>query len=312
MTLRLRLVVALLALATAGLTVFGVVTFSLYAHSQYQRLDDQIRGSVPQMTAVLLDDAARAALVDRLLPRATVITPNVPEARVLADSDAEPEDLARALQSARDHDDYRAIIVKALADRFAEAFAEWLHRRARREWYAPDEQLEVDSLLRERFRGIRPAFGYPACPDHSEKAKLFELLRARDVGLDLTESFAMTPAAAVSGIYLAHPDARYFAVGRIGRDQLDRGVAEFALVGGLGAAPELHGHRLQAVADAQQRQARIEDLLRRARRAGRRAADRRERARPAHRARSAARRPGRAARAGRDAAGRSARARRRW
>jgi len=121
----------------------------------------------------------------------------------------------------REHDDYRAIMVKALADRLAEAFAEWLHRRARREWYAPDERLAEAELLRERFRGIRPAFGYPACPDHSEKTKLFDLLGARDAGLELTESFAMTPAAAVSGIYLAHPDSRYFAVGRIGRDQLE-------------------------------------------------------------------------------------------
>src|SRR5205807_9999637 len=107
----------------------------------------------------------------------------------------------------------------ALADRFAEAFAEWLHTRARREWYAPDERLEHADLIAERFRGIRPAFGYPACPDHSEKGKLFDLLEARRLGIDLTESYAMTPAAAVSGVYLAHPDARYFAVGRIGRDQ---------------------------------------------------------------------------------------------
>ncbi len=126
-----------------------------------------------------------------------------------------------AAEFAVEHDDYRAIIAKALADRLAEAFAEWLHQRARREWYAPDERLEREQLLRERFRGIRPAFGYPACPDHSEKTKLFELLRASEAGLDLTESFAMTPAAAVSGIYLAHPEARYFAVGRIGRDQLE-------------------------------------------------------------------------------------------
>jgi 5-methyltetrahydrofolate--homocysteine methyltransferase len=121
----------------------------------------------------------------------------------------------------REHDDYRAIIVKALADRLAEAFAEWLHLRARREWYAPDEHLSDDDLLHERYRGIRPAFGYPACPDHSEKPKLFELLDAGRAGLALTESFAMTPAAAVSGIYLAHPQAKYFAVGRIGDDQLE-------------------------------------------------------------------------------------------
>jgi len=119
------------------------------------------------------------------------------------------------------HDDYKAIVVKALADRLAEAFAEWLHLRARREWYAPDERLPTDALIRETFRGIRPAFGYPACPDHTEKRKLFDLLGAERAGLGLTESFAMTPAAAVSGIYLAHPQAKYFAVGRIGRDQLE-------------------------------------------------------------------------------------------
>jgi 5-methyltetrahydrofolate--homocysteine methyltransferase len=126
-----------------------------------------------------------------------------------------------AARHTAEHDDYRAIIVKALADRLAEAFAEWLHLRARREWYSPGERLGADDLIAERFRGIRPAFGYPACPDHSEKEKLFELLGARRLGIDLTESFAMTPAAAVSGVYLAHPEARYFAVGRIGRDQLE-------------------------------------------------------------------------------------------
>jgi 5-methyltetrahydrofolate--homocysteine methyltransferase len=119
------------------------------------------------------------------------------------------------------HDDYKAIVVKALADRLAEAFAEWLHLRARREWYAPDERLPTDALIRETFRGIRPAFGYPACPDHTEKRKLFDLLGAERAGLGLTESFAMTPASAVSGLYLANPQAKYFAVGRIGRDQLE-------------------------------------------------------------------------------------------
>jgi 5-methyltetrahydrofolate--homocysteine methyltransferase len=120
-----------------------------------------------------------------------------------------------------DHDDYKSIVAKALADRLAEAFAEWLHLRSRREWYAPDEHLPADALIRETFRGIRPAFGYPACPDHTEKRKLFDLLGAERAGLGLTESFAMTPAAAVSGLYLAHPQAKYFAVGRIGRDQLE-------------------------------------------------------------------------------------------
>jgi 5-methyltetrahydrofolate--homocysteine methyltransferase len=119
------------------------------------------------------------------------------------------------------HDDYSAIAVKALADRLAEAFAEWLHKRVRREWYAPDEQLSDDDLLKENFRGIRPAFGYPACPDHSEKPKLVELLGAERAGIALTETFSMTPAAAVSGLYFHHPQSKYFAVGRIGHDQVE-------------------------------------------------------------------------------------------
>jgi 5-methyltetrahydrofolate--homocysteine methyltransferase len=119
-----------------------------------------------------------------------------------------------------EHDDYHAIMAKALADRLAEAFAEYLHERARREWYARDERLAAADLVKERFRGIRPAFGYAACPDHTEKGKLFELL-APTAGISLTESFAMLPAASVSGIYLGHPDARYFAVGRIARDQVE-------------------------------------------------------------------------------------------
>jgi 5-methyltetrahydrofolate--homocysteine methyltransferase len=119
-----------------------------------------------------------------------------------------------------DNDDYSAIMVKALADRLAEAFAEYLHLQVRRAWYAPGEQLDADDLAHERYRGIRPAFGYPACPDHSEKPRLFELLGAQAAGLTLTESCAMLPAAAVSGIYLAHPQARYFSVGRIAQDQL--------------------------------------------------------------------------------------------
>ncbi len=122
----------------------------------------------------------------------------------------------------RDLDDYHAIIVKALADRLAEAFAEYLHARVRRDWgYGEGEQLSADDLVAERYRGIRPAFGYPACPDHSEKRKLFALLDAERAGVRLTENWAMAPAASVSGIYLAHPEAKYFAVGRVGRDQIE-------------------------------------------------------------------------------------------
>ncbi len=121
----------------------------------------------------------------------------------------------------RDGDDYSAIMTKALADRLAEAFAEWLHQRTRRAWYAPDEQLAGADLVAERYRGIRPAFGYPACPDHSEKGTLFELLRAEEAGLGLTESYAATPGSAVNGLYFGHPSARYFSIGRIGRDQAE-------------------------------------------------------------------------------------------
>ncbi|HEY1370227.1 MAG TPA: methionine synthase [Gaiellaceae bacterium] len=128
-------------------------------------------------------------------------------------------ELAAAFEA--EHDDYRAIMVKALADRLAEAFAEYLHETARRDWYETGPQLTNEQLIEEGYRGIRPAFGYPACPDHSEKGKLFDLLAAEEAGLALTETFAMTPAASVSGIYLAHPRARYFSVGRVGRDQVE-------------------------------------------------------------------------------------------
>ncbi len=131
-----------------------------------------------------------------------------------------PELVAR-FESA--HDDYNAILAKALADRLAEAFAECLHERARHDWgYGRDERLGKEDLIRERYRGIRPAPGYPACPDHSEKRQLWALLDAENaVGIRLTESFAMDPAASVSGLYFAHPQAAYFSVGRIGRDQVE-------------------------------------------------------------------------------------------
>jgi 5-methyltetrahydrofolate--homocysteine methyltransferase len=121
-----------------------------------------------------------------------------------------------------DHDDYSAIMLKALADRLAEAFAERLHQRVRTElWgYAPDEKLSHEELIGEKYRGIRPAPGYPACPEHSIKRGMFELLGAGEIGMGLTESLAMTPAASVSGFYLAHPQAAYFNVGKIGDDQL--------------------------------------------------------------------------------------------
>jgi 5-methyltetrahydrofolate--homocysteine methyltransferase len=138
---------------------------------------------------------------------------------------------AKLAEFAKANDDYSALMLKALADRLAEAFAEWLHANVRRElWgYAADEALDHDALTREEYRGIRPAPGYPACPDHAVKGELFALLEADRLGMQVTESFAMWPAASVSGFYIAHPDARYFAVGRIGDDQL----ADFAARAGI-------------------------------------------------------------------------------
>lgn len=123
----------------------------------------------------------------------------------------------------QDHDDYNSIMAKALADRLAEAFAEFLHKKVREEWiYGKGEQLTIEDLIRERYRGIRPAPGYPACPDHTEKRLLFDLLSVEtSIEITLTESYAMWPAASVSGFYFAHPDARYFAVGKIGKDQVE-------------------------------------------------------------------------------------------
>ena len=130
----------------------------------------------------------------------------------------------------RDHDDYHAIMVKALADRLAEAFAEFLHARVRREWgFGSDDPSDLKDLIAERYRGIRPAFGYPACPDHSRKVTLFELLNADRIGMTLTESAAMIPAASVSGLYFSHPEAAYFTVGRIGSDQVTSYVARTGL-----------------------------------------------------------------------------------
>ncbi len=145
----------------------------------------------------------------------------------------EDEETARRFERA--NDDYSAIMVKALADRFAEAFAEAMHARVRRElWgYAPDESFTPEELIGEPYRGIRPAPGYPAQPDHTEKATLFRLLDAeRAIGVRLTESFAMWPASSVSGVYIAHPEAHYFGVAKVERDQ----VEDYAARKGMGVA----------------------------------------------------------------------------
>jgi 5-methyltetrahydrofolate--homocysteine methyltransferase len=167
------------------------------------------------------DGKPNRSLADFVAPRGAGVSDHVGAFAVTTGIGA--RELAAEFE--RRHDDYGSIMVKALADRLAEAFAEWLHRRVRREWgYGTGEDLSLDDLIRERYRGIRPAFGYPACPDHSEKLALFELLEAPALGIELTETFAMFPAASVSGMYFAHPEARYFTVGKLGRDQ----VADYA------------------------------------------------------------------------------------
>ena len=131
------------------------------------------------------------------------------------------EDVAREFE--KDHDDYNSILAKALADRLAEASAEWLHRQARIAWgFGKDENLSNEELIKEQYRGIRPAPGYPACPDHTEKRLLFDLLSAEKNALVvLTENFAMNPASSVSGFYFGHPEAKYFGVGMVNRDQVE-------------------------------------------------------------------------------------------
>ncbi len=136
------------------------------------------------------------------------------------------------------HDDYNAIMVEALADRLAEAFAEYLHERARRDWgYGQAEKLSKEDLLEEKYRGIRPAAGYPSCPDHTEKRTLWRLLHVEEqTGIQLTESYAMWPGASVSGLYFAHPEARYFAVDLITRDQVEDYAAPQGVAGRGGRA----------------------------------------------------------------------------
>jgi 5-methyltetrahydrofolate--homocysteine methyltransferase len=167
---------------------------------------------------VIEEGRPQLSLADFVAPAAGDVTDYVGAFAVTAGLGA--DDLAARF--AREHDDYNAIMVKALADRLAEAFAEFLHARARREWgYGAGEHLNYDELIEERYRGIRPAFGYPACPDHTEKGRLFDLLEAPAIGMTLTESFAMSPAASVSGLYFSSAHAKYFNVGRLGRDQIE-------------------------------------------------------------------------------------------
>jgi len=185
--------------------------------------EDEARSAEAARFPMLRQQLARKAgspnvsLVDFVAPRESGVPDFVGAFAVTAGLGA--DEIVAAHQ--REHDDYRAILVKALADRLAEAYAELLHERARREGgYGEDPPLPLEDLLKDRFVGIRPAFGYPACPDHTAKRTLFELLDAPAVGITLTEHCAMVPAASVSGLYLSHPDAWYFNLGRVDRDQV--------------------------------------------------------------------------------------------
>jgi 5-methyltetrahydrofolate--homocysteine methyltransferase len=182
------------------------------------RTRERLRFNMLRQQSVIADNKPNRSLADFVAPRDSGRRDYLGAFAVTAGLGA--DELAHWFEAQQD--DYQSILVKAIADRLAEAFAEYLHQRARRDWgFGVAEQLSNDELIEEHYRGIRPAFGYPACPDHTEKRKLFALLEADAIGMRLTESCAMLPPASVSGIYFSHPEARYFMVGRIGRDQVE-------------------------------------------------------------------------------------------
>jgi 5-methyltetrahydrofolate--homocysteine methyltransferase len=205
--------------------------YGLFPASQVH--DDDIAFYAPDASAALLatwhgirqqhakaNDRAQFCLADFVAPKDSGVQDYVGAFAVNTGDGV--DERAAAFEAA--HDDYSAIMLKALADRLAEGFAEHLHGRIRREFwgYAPNEHWSVEDLIAERYQGIRPAPGYPACPDHSSKRALFELLQAeQNAGLTLTSSLAMWPSAAVCGFYIAHPEARYFAVNPVGKDQVE-------------------------------------------------------------------------------------------
>jgi 5-methyltetrahydrofolate--homocysteine methyltransferase len=193
----------------------------IYADTSRSQVLMTWRGLRMQTERPVVDGVRRPnrCLADFIAPKASGLTDYIGLFAVTAGLGTEKKEK----QFLDDHDDYSAIMLKALADRLAEAFAERLHQRVRTEFwgYAPDESLGITDLVAEKYRGIRPAPGYPACPDHRVKADMFRVLEAADIGMQLTESLAMTPAASVSGFYLAHPEAAYFNVGKIGADQAE-------------------------------------------------------------------------------------------
>jgi 5-methyltetrahydrofolate--homocysteine methyltransferase len=188
----------------------------VYADERRER--ELARFNMLRQQAIVANGKPNRSLADFIAPAESGLADHIGAFAVTAGIGA--DDLVRSFEGERD--DYNAIMVKALADRLAEAFAECLHQRVRREWgYGRDENLRNEELIAEKYRGIRPAHGYPACPDHSEKRTLFALLDAPSEGITLTDSCAMMPAASVSGLYFAHPEARYFTVGRVDRDQVE-------------------------------------------------------------------------------------------
>ena len=189
--------------------------------------EELLRFPMLRQQEVIADDKPNRSLADFVAPVGSGVTDYVGAFAVTAGIGT--DDVVRRVEAA--HDDYSAILTKALADRLAEAFAEYLHQRARADW-GLTEALSYDQLIDEAFQGIRPAFGYPACPDHSLKQRLFDLLGARAIGMDLTESCAMTPAASVSGLYFSHPGSRYFNIQRVNADQ----VADYAARAGMPVA----------------------------------------------------------------------------
>ncbi len=192
----------------------------IYADESREQVLMTWRGLRMQSERPVVDGVRRPnrCLADFVAPKSSGVADHVGLFAVTAGLGVEKKEK----QFLDDHDDYSAIMLKALADRLAEAFAERLHQRVRTEFwgYAADEQLSNAELIAENYRGIRPAPGYPACPDHTVKRDMFRVLNCEDIGMALTESLAMTPAASVSGFYLAHPQATYFNVGKVGEDQL--------------------------------------------------------------------------------------------
>jgi 5-methyltetrahydrofolate--homocysteine methyltransferase len=182
------------------------------------RTTELVRFPMLRQQRIKAEEKPQYALSDFVAPIETGLPDHIGAFAVTAGLGV--DDVVKAFEA--EHDDYSAIMAKAIADRLAEAFAELMHQRARREWgYGAGETLSNEELIAEQYRGIRPAFGYPACPDHLPKTRLFELLDAGEIGMSLSESLAMLPAASVSGLYLAHPQARYFAVGPVTKEQVE-------------------------------------------------------------------------------------------